>query len=157
MSDDAANGRDPRVLAIDAGGSGRALSERERNVELVRTAFEVFERRDLAAVRTMASDDAEFGGAPELPNSGSYRGYEGFLTWIAQWLDAWDEFRIDVIDARALDDEHVVVDVNQTGRGAGSGVEVTQRGLAYLVTLRGGLIVRLYLYPDRAAAVAAAT
>jgi hypothetical protein len=50
-----------------------------------------------------------------------------------------------------------VVDVDQTGRGAGSGLEVTQRGLAYLVTVRDGLIVRLYLYPDRAAALAAAT
>jgi hypothetical protein len=50
-----------------------------------------------------------------------------------------------------------VVDVDQTVRGAGSGLEVTQRGLAYLVTVRDGLIVRLYLYPDRAAALAAAT
>jgi hypothetical protein len=34
---------------------------------------------------------------------------------------------------------------------------VTQRGLAYLVTLRDGAVARLFLYPDRAAALAAAT
>jgi hypothetical protein len=77
------------------------------------------------------------------------------VTWIAQWLDAWGEFRIEVLDVRAVDDEHVVVDVDQHGRGAGSGLEVTQRGLAYLVKARDGLVVRLFLYPDRAAALRA--
>jgi hypothetical protein len=33
---------------------------------------------------------------------------------------------------------------------------VTQRGLAYLVKVRNGLIARLFLYPDRAAALRAA-
>ena len=99
----------------------------------------------------------EVGAAPDLPNSASYHGHEGFLTWIAEWLEVWGEFRIDVLDVEEIDDEHVVVHVDQTGRGAGSGLEVTQRGLAYLVTIRDGLIARLYLYPDRAAALAAAT
>ena len=60
-----------------------------------------------------------------------------------------------MLDIRAVDDEHVVVDVDQHGRGAGSGLEVTQRGLAYLVKAREGLVVRLFLYPDRAAALRA--
>ena len=104
----------------------------------------------------VASDDVEVGGAPELPNSGTYHGRQGFLTWIAQWLDAWDEFAIEVDDVQAIDDGHVVVDVDQRGRGKGSGLEVAQHGLAYLVTIREGLVARLYLYPDRAAALAAA-
>jgi ketosteroid isomerase-like protein len=107
------------------------------------------------AVWAIAADDVEVGAAPELPNSGSYHGHAGFVTWIAQWLDAWGEFRIEVLDVRAVDDEHVVVDVDQHGRGRGSGLEVTQRGLAYLVTARDGLVVRLFLYPDRAAALRA--
>jgi ketosteroid isomerase-like protein len=125
-------------------------------VELARTAFEAFERRDMDAVWAIAADDVEVGAAPELPNSGSYHGQQGFLTWISQWLEAWGEFRIEVLDVRAIDDEHVVVDVDQHGRGAGSGLEVTQRGLAYLVTVRDGAVARLFLYPDRAAALAAA-
>jgi hypothetical protein len=107
------------------------------------------------AVWAIAADDVEVGGAPELPNSGSYHGYDGFITWITQWLDAWDEFRIEVLDMRAVDDEHVLVEVEQHGRGRGSGLEVTQRGLAYLVTARDGVVVRLFLYPDRAAALRA--
>ena len=125
-------------------------------MELVRRAFEAFERRDLGGVQAVAAADVEVGAAPELPNSATYRGHDGFATWIAEWLDAWGEFRIDVLDVEAIDDEHVVVDVDQTGRGAGSGLEVTQRGLAYLVVVRDGLITRLFLYPDRAAALAAA-
>jgi len=125
-------------------------------VELVRRAFEAFERRDLGGVQAVAAADVEVGAAPELPNSATYRGHDGFATWIAEWLDAWGEFRIDVLDVEAIDDEHVVVDVDQTGRGAGSGLEVTQRGLAYLVDVRDGLVTRLFLYPNRAAALAAA-
>jgi ketosteroid isomerase-like protein len=126
-------------------------------VELARTAFEAFERRDMDAVWAITADDVEVGGAPELPNSGTYRGREGFVTWIAQWLDAWDEFRIELVEVVAIDDGHVLVEVDQHGRGKGSGLEVTQRGLAYLITLSDGVVVRLYLYPDRAAALAAAT
>jgi ketosteroid isomerase-like protein len=109
------------------------------------------------AVWAIADDDVEVGGAPELPNSGSYRGQEGFVTWINQWLDAWDEFRIELVQIVAIDDEHVLVEVEQHGRGRGSGLEVTQRGLAYLVTVRDDVVVRLFLYPDRTAALAAAT
>ena len=90
-------------------------------------------------MRAIAADDVEVGGAPELPNSGSYHGHEGFITWIAQWLEAWDEFRIEVVEVVAIDDEHVLVEVEQHGRGQGSGLEVTQRGLAYLATIRDAL------------------
>jgi ketosteroid isomerase-like protein len=116
----------------------------------------MFERRDMPGVFAIAAEDVEVGGASELPNSGTYRGHEGFITWISQWLDAWDEFRIELIDLDPIDDEHVLVEVDQTGRGQGSGLEVTQRGLAYLVTVRDGVIVRLFLYPDRGGALAAA-
>ena len=109
------------------------------------------------AVWAIAGDDVEVGAAPELPNSGPFHGHEGFVTWIAQWLEAWGEFRIEVVEMVALDDVHVLVEVDQHGRGQGSGLEVTQRGLAYLATVRDDVVARLYLYPDRAAALAAAT
>ena len=131
------------------------MNTRERNVELARAAFDVFERRDMDGVFAIAANDVEVGAAPELPNSGLYHGHDGIVTWIAQWLDAWGEFRIEVVDVVAIDDEHVLVEVDQHGRGQGSGLEVTQRGLAYVVTARDGLIVRLFLYPDRAAALRA--
>jgi ketosteroid isomerase-like protein len=131
-------------------------ADREANIALVRRQFELFEGRDLNALFEDSDEDVEVGGAPELPNSGTYRGREGFLTWIGQWLDAWDEFTIELVDVEALDDEHVLATVVQRGRGHGSGLEVTQRGLAYLVTVRDGVIRRLFLYPDRAAAMAAA-
>jgi hypothetical protein len=111
----------------------------------------------LDAVWAIAADDLEVGAAPELPNSGPYHGYDGFVTWVAQWLEAWGEFRIEVVEMVAIDDEHVLVEVDQHGRGQGSGLEVTQRGLAYLATIRDDVVARLFLYPDRAAALAAAT
>jgi ketosteroid isomerase-like protein len=131
-------------------------ADREANVALVRRQFDLFESRDLDGLFDASAHDVEVGGAPELPNSGTYQGQEGFLTWIGQWLDAWDEFRIELVDAEAIDDEHVVATVVQRGRGKGSGLEVTQSGLAYLVTIRDGVVRRLFLYPDRDAALVAA-
>jgi ketosteroid isomerase-like protein len=110
----------------------------------------------MEGVFAIAADDVEVGAAAELPNSGTYHGHKGFLRWIAQWLDAWDEFRIELLEVEAIDDHHVLVEVNQHGRGRSSGLEVTQQGLAYLVRLRDGMVVRLFLYPDRAAALRAA-
>lgn len=123
----------------------------------MRSAFDAFERRDMGAVWAIAAGDVEVGAAPELPNSGPFRGHEGFATWITQWMEAWGEFRIELVEVLAIDDVHVLVEVDQHGRGQGSGLEVTQRGLAYLATCRDDVIVRLFLYPDRAAALAAAT
>lgn len=131
-------------------------ADREANVALVRRQFELFARRDLDALFEDSAEDVEVGGAPELPNSGTYHGGEGFLAWVGQWLDAWDEFTIELVNVEAIDDEHVVAAVTQRGRGRGSGLEVTQDGLAYLVTIRDGKVRRLFLYPNRAAALAAA-
>src|SRR5205823_11230950 len=95
----------PRAVGLEPRlppGDGRALSERDANVELVRETFEIFERRDIEGVFAIAADDVEVGAAAELPNSGTYHGHDGFLRWIAQWLDAWDEFRIELLEVDAI-------------------------------------------------------
>ena len=96
-------------------------------------------------------------GAPAY-NHGDHRGcYEVYACTARMLLQALEgaSGARDLLRT-ALERCSTVVDVNQHGRGKGSGLEVTQRGLAYLVTIRDGVVVRFFLYPDRDDALRAA-
>jgi ketosteroid isomerase-like protein len=120
----------------------------------VRRGMEAFNRGDLPAILAMLDDDVEVFSHPDTGNPGTYRGRDGYLEWAASWLEAWDDFRVEVREVEALDDEHVIAVTDQFGRGKGSGVEVGRRGVTFAFTLREGRATRLGLYLDREAALA---
>ena len=123
----------------------------EENVEIVRRAFEVLNRRDTEAALPYIDPEVELhsaiiGGA----EGNTYRGHEGFRRWMAESDASFAELRGEVEEWRDLGD-----DVLQIGRvharGRESGVEIDSP-MAWLVTLRGGRIVhaRGYLDPQEA-------
>jgi ketosteroid isomerase-like protein len=124
------------------------------NVEAVRRGLEAYNRGDLDTIMSLLDEDVEVYSHPDTGNSGTYRGHEGFLEWSRLWLDAWESFRIEVKEIEALDDEHLIAITDQTARGRGSGIEVQQKGVAYLFELRGGRTTRMGLYLDRETALA---
>ena len=125
------------------------------NVELVRSGFEAFNRGDVTGVLALLHPDVEVHSVAEVGEEGTYHGHQGFLDWTAIWLDAWDDFKIEVEEIEEVDDENVLIHARQRGRGKGSGLEVEQNGI-YLFTMREGLATRLHLYADRESALAAA-
>jgi uncharacterized protein len=89
----------------------------------------------------------------EYPGAGTYRGLDGVRAFVEEWLEVWDEFRVEpeeFIDAG----DTVVVVVRYWGRGRGSGVEVRDRWV-YVYELRDARIVCWRLYTDRAEALEA--
>jgi ketosteroid isomerase-like protein len=106
-------------------------------------------------VLALFDPDIEIYAPPDLANSGTYHGHDGYLQWLGGWIEAWDEFRIELVDVIVVDDANVIALADQHGRGQGSGIEVQQRGIAYLFTIRDGRAVRFHLYPSREAAMAA--
>jgi ketosteroid isomerase-like protein len=124
------------------------------SAELARAGFEAFNRGDLETVLSLLSPDVEVHSVAEMGEEGTYHGHEGYLEWTGIWLDAWEEFQVELIEVEAVDDENVLVHSRQRGRGKGSGVEVEQLGV-YLFTVRDGRAVRLHLYGDRESALAA--
>jgi ketosteroid isomerase-like protein len=70
----------------------------ERNVAIARSAIEAFNRGDVDAVLALAAPDVEVYAPPDSPNPGRYVGYEGYLRWSEQWLEAWETFTLDVLD-----------------------------------------------------------
>ena len=122
--------------------------------DLVRRGLDAYEQGDLQAVLATLSPDVEVYSHPDTGNTGAYHGHEGFMQWLGLWLDAWEEFRIEVREVEALDDAHVLAIMDQYGRGKGSGIPVEQRGVAYLFTIRDGQTTFMGLYLDRVTALA---
>jgi ketosteroid isomerase-like protein len=125
------------------------------NVERTRQGFESFNRGDIEAVVEFLHPEVEVHASEDVGESGTYHGRDGFLEWNRIWMDAWDEFKVELEEIEELDEENILVHVVQSGRGRESGLEVSQR-VTYLFTLRDGYAARLHLYGDRDSAVAAA-
>jgi ketosteroid isomerase-like protein len=92
----------------------------EDNVELVKATYAAYQRGDLDAVIASLHPDVL---AVAHPIGEEYEGREGFLRFIANWTDQFEDFQQipeDFIDAGDL----VLVRVLQKARGKGSGVPV---------------------------------
>jgi ketosteroid isomerase-like protein len=118
----------------------------ERNVEAVRRGYEAFARGDIAAAMDLFHPDVEWHD-PDRPGGGTYRGHEGVLRNMAEWLEGWEEFRLEPEEFLAAGDQ-VVVLVRQSGRGKGSGVEI-EGPLAQVFRLREGKVVWARIYASR--------
>lgn len=132
-----------------------ATEHQKENVELARRGIEAFNAGDQASVLGFLDPEVEVFTAPGLINAGTYHGIDGFLAWAAQWLEAWDDFRNEIERVYAVGNDHVVVELWQAARGAGSGIPVEMR-IAYMFEVRDQRATRLHLYPDAAEARAAA-
>jgi ketosteroid isomerase-like protein len=131
------------------------VTSAEDRVELVRRGFQAYNARDTGAVFRLLDPNVEIYSTHELMNPGTFRGHAGYLRWIGQWEEAWEDFQNVPEEIQAVGERHVVARVRASGRGRGSGVEVGQT-LAYLYDVREGVCVYLGLYASFDAALDAA-
>ena len=130
-----------------------ALSDQDK-LELVRTAIDAFNRRDTEAMIAMGVEGFEYDWTRSLgPNAGIYRGVDGFLEFVDEQWNTFEEVRLEPRDMVVRGD-HVVVTAVTHGRGR-EGIEVTARS-AQLFTFEDDRLVRITLYQDTAEAMAAA-
>jgi ketosteroid isomerase-like protein len=128
----------------------------QENVELVRAAWEAWERRDVGAIFAFYDPeivwDQTHAGAAEL--SGVYRGHDGVRQFIRAWIAPFESYYArpeEFIDAG----DDVVVRLRQGGRGKQSGVEVEMPPYWQVYRLRDGRAVRIEVYSDHAEALEA--
>ena len=126
--------------------------ERER---LARAGFEAFNSGEPGAVVDLLTEDVEVFSSPELANPGTFHGHDGYLTWIGPWVDAWEGLDMEVTEAEAVGERHVIAQVHQTGHGR-AGIEVTMDVAFLFEAADGGRIHYIALMPDREQAVALA-
>jgi ketosteroid isomerase-like protein len=126
------------------------------NVRRAREGFEAFNRGDMEAVLDFLHPDVEVRSVAEVGQEGDYRGRDGFLHWNGLWMEAWEEFQVELKELEEVDDHNVLVHCDQWGRGRGSGLEVHQT-VTYLFTIdEAGKATRVHIYTEREDALAAA-
>jgi ketosteroid isomerase-like protein len=123
------------------------------NVDTVRRLFEYWERGEWQASAELFDPEFEaVFSAGAFPDPGTYRGGRRTLDAWRNWLDAWDEFSLELEDAIAVG-ERVVVLNRLRGRGKASGIPVDSE-VGCIFDLASGRIVRM-IFCDRQQALEA--
>ena len=127
----------------------------EENVEIARRNYEHFIRTgdvlDEAFHPDFVLDMSRFRGWLERQN---YHGVEGMRAFLADWLEALEDFEFEVEELRAAGDK-VVALVRQCGRSQPSGVPVDMN-LVHVITFSDGKQIRMDMYASEAEALEAA-
>jgi ketosteroid isomerase-like protein len=118
----------------------------DESVDIARKGIEAYNRGDLDAIFELTTDDVRFVVPDSMANPGTYVGREGFESMMREWEEAWDEFRIEIVELLEEGDA-VVASIAQYGRGRGSGIE-TQMGAAHLMRFRDGRLSGWHLFPS---------
>jgi ketosteroid isomerase-like protein len=85
----------------------------------------------------------------------TFRGREQLFGAVADWIEAIDDWRVEVEELIDAGNDHVFATISVSGRGKGSGAQIEQRIFTAL-TIRNGKITRIDDYTDRAEALEAA-
>jgi ketosteroid isomerase-like protein len=123
----------------------------QENLEIVKRAFEAFDRGDFDGVLALCHEDIVIAQPPELPGAPPIlHGHAGVLESFELWPEQWDDFRLEVLDMRDFG-SHVLVRAQTFGRGKQSGIEVEAR-FAFVFTLRDRKLSewRLFLREEEA-------
>jgi ketosteroid isomerase-like protein len=127
----------------------------EGNVELVRRAFAQFQATgDFDPELTDPDyvwDMSTFRG---WPGDREYRGIDGARRFLREWLEAWDNWELELRELHDAGDQVVAI-VHQRGRSKAAGLPVEME-FAQVFTLRDGMQVRMEMYADPSEALAAA-
>jgi ketosteroid isomerase-like protein len=122
-------------------------AEQQTNLQLTERAFEAFNAGDTDGILALLDTDVEIYMPTELPNSGTFRGHAGYLKWTDNWLDAWENFNVEIRRMEPVGERHVVSHAHQSATGKGSGIPV-EMDMAYVTESRDGKAIALHLYPS---------
>jgi ketosteroid isomerase-like protein len=128
----------------------------EENVEIVRRGFEHFRQtrdflREDVYDPAFVWDMSTFRGWPEKQ---TYEGLDGAREFMRAWLDAWEDWQLDVESLHDGGDKVVAI-MRQRGRSKSTGLEVDM-SFAQVFTLRNSLVTRMQMYADPAEGLEAA-
>jgi ketosteroid isomerase-like protein len=118
-------------------------------VEVVQRLFAALDDEDWEAALGAFDPEVEW-----RPTEGTFRGVEGVVASLAEWLEPWDEHHIEAEEFLEAGDRVLAV-IHLTGRGEASGMEIDQR-FFQVYEVREGRIVRMVEFVRRAEALEAA-
>jgi ketosteroid isomerase-like protein len=110
----------------------------QENVEVARRLLEAVNRRDLDAM--LETGDPEIEVVTLMV--GTYRGHAGWRRLIEQMAEEVSDFQFVPEDLIDVGQDRVVAVTRWSGTGRTSGIAVPDTVVAFVVTLRDGLVVR---------------
>jgi ketosteroid isomerase-like protein len=114
----------------------------QENVEALRSMFALVGDGDnREAIYELLDPDVELVIPADDLDAGHYFGHVGVRGYLLAWAGTWDVWHFHAERLIDVGDGRVVVDLSQTVRGRGSGVEV-RASLGQVFTFRDGLVVR---------------
>lgn len=118
----------------------------EDNVEVVRRAFQAYQRQDGETLFALLHPEIVWHDRPET-GRGSFHGHDGVVQFFAALAEVWEDVTYEaeeIIDAG----DDVVLFLRQSARGAGSGVPVEER-LAMVGRVEQGQLISIRVYTSR--------
>ena len=125
----------------------------QENVELVRAAWEAWERRDMEAIFAFYDPALVYHPRADEPDPSPHIGREAFERLALGFLDSFPNSEFDVEELIDADDLVIALTVMR-GRGRVSGADVTD-AYVFVYKLRDGLIVEGWEYRTRQEALKA--
>ena len=120
----------------------------QENVEIVATAIEVFNRRDVSALAELSDENLEIVSVLTAANLGgaTYQGLEAWTSYFAAMDETWERWQLE--DFRLLDgNDRVVCLCRMVGKGKRSGAPV-DRATGITFELQQGRLWRIRSYLD---------
>jgi ketosteroid isomerase-like protein len=127
----------------------------EENVEIVRRMYDAWNRGDFEAALSYIHPDVEWSDPPDNPGARTWRGHEGVQGALTAWMGAWEDYRYELRELINCGDDRVLVAGWQTGRGKGSGVEISEENFS-VFSVSEGKVVKQRMFRHRAEALQAA-
>jgi ketosteroid isomerase-like protein len=120
----------------------------QQNVDLARSICAAWERGDFSSA-DWADPEIDY-VVVDGPIAGRWKGISAMNTAWREFTSAWEDFRAETYEYRALDGERVLALGRFSARGKTSGLEIARMGAAgaCLFHIRDGKATRLALYFD---------
>jgi ketosteroid isomerase-like protein len=96
----------------------------QENVEIVRSGYEAFKRRDTDAWIDGFHEDVEVHDLPTIPDAPIYRGHDDLRNWVEMMFDVWSEDSYYEPVELKPEGDFVIATVRAHGWGRGSGVPI---------------------------------
>lgn len=121
---------------------------------MIAAIYRAWQSGDLVGAIELLSPGIEWVTPPDAPDAGVAHGHEGVFQSLGQWYEQWGSLEIE--DPELIDlGDRVLACTTQRGTGRASGI-VVEAPLLMLWTLRAAAPVRMEMFTDERAALAAA-
>ena len=119
------------------------------NLDLVRSIYADWERGDYYSSTAWAHPDIEF-VVMDGPSPGRLTGVAAVEDNWRDFQETWEDYHLEAVEYRQLDDQRILVITQLSGRGKASGLEVAQTGgrAANVFHLHEDKVHKLVIYWD---------